>query len=185
MTRLDLLDALTDKLKVEFLGCMLPNKEGVAQQINIYSQWLPQGKGVSFDKRETFGLKSYEADDYTANFPCIIVRLDDMTDSEENKLTASTVTVKIMTGVYDAAPDVQGYRDILNVQERIRALLLEHRIISGQFIMRMPLRSRLLDVETWPIWWGEQEMIYTLGRPLQDWEYVHGGHRPPSMRQRP
>lgn len=179
MTRLELLLSLVSRLKERFTGYTLPNKEGVQQQISIFTQWLPQGKGITFDKRDAYGLKGYDEDDYNTNFPCIIARLEDMTDSEENKLTASTVNMKILTGIYDANPDVQGYRDILNVQEVIRQMLLEHRILAGQYVLRMPFRSKLLDVETWPVWWGEQEMTYTLGRPVMDWEYVHGGMRPP------
>ena len=175
MNRVDLLDTLVSVLREEFAGYYLPNKAGEMQEVKIYAQYLPQPQSITFTERERKGLAGYESADYESNFPCIIVKLDDMTDSEEGSVELSTVRVKVIAGVYDAEPESQGYRYILAMQDKIRLLLLDKRVIGGKFLLDMPMKSKLYDIETWPVWYGEQELTYHAGRPLQNWGYVHGG----------
>ena len=178
MNSMNVLDALVNWLKIEYQGYQLPNKGGVMQQVNIYAQYTPQPDGITYTDKARKGLAGYESADYESVFPCIVVRLGECTDTEEGAPSQSTVNVKLLTGIYDDTKDSQGYRYILAMQEKTRILLLEHRVIDKKYILQMPIKSRLLELETWPVWYGEQDLVFTAGRPLQNWEYIHGDMRP-------
>ena len=83
-----------------------------------------------------------------------------------------------MAGVYDESPECQGYMDLLNLQEVIRKWLLEERVLSRKFLLRMPLMSKLDDSDTWPVYFGVMELNYELGRPVRSSEYVYRYERP-------
>ena len=171
MTRLDLLNELHRRLTDLFKDYSLPNKAGVLQNVAVFKQYLPQPQGITFADRNT-GIKSYSESDYESNFPCVIVKLDEMTDYEERSRNHSQVNVTLLAGVYDESPECQGYQDILNLQEVMRAYLLEHRVVGRKFVLNMPLKSRLLELDTWPVWFGEMTLTFTAGRPVMRNEWV-------------
>ncbi len=190
MTRAELMNSLVSGLKTLLKGYTLPSRlqgtdgessgiQNVMQEVKVFLQYLPQPEGITFDSREYPNirkydrLKNYDADDYESNFPCVIVKLGDMTDSEEQSRNHSSVKVSILAGVYDESPECQGYMDLLNLQEVIRKWLLEERVLARKFLLRMPLMSRLDDSETWPVYFGTMELTYELGRPVRSSEYVY------------
>ena len=172
MTPLLLLDSLVYFLRDNFAGYQLVNKKGDLQQIKIYPQYVPQPAAITINNRAT-GLKNYSELDYDANFPCIVVRIVDITDKEEGKPDQSRANVKIITGIYDANPECQGYRDIMNIQDKIRDLLLTNRILIKKFMLDMPLITKILDADTWPVYFGEMNLVYNIGRPQQPDYYYH------------
>ena len=195
MTRAELIDSLTSGLKKLLKGYTLPSRlqgtdgessgiQNVMQEVKVFAQYLPQPEGITFDSREYPNirkydrLKNYDADDYESNFPCVIVKLGDMTDNEEQSRNHSSVKVSILAGVYDESPECQGYMDLLNLQEVIRKWLLEERVLSRKFLLRMPMVSKLDDSETWPVYFGTMELTYELGRPVRSSEYVYRYERP-------
>ena len=177
MTRENILDALVNWLGVEFSGYSLPNKSGEMQQVKIFAQYMPQPDGITYADKARKGIDGYESADYESNFPCVLVRLGEIIDTEEAAPSHSTVNIQVLTGIYDDTKDCQGYRYILSMQEKVRALLLEHRVIERKYILQMPMKSRLLDLETWPVWYGQQDLVYIAGRPVQNWDYINGGKR--------
>lgn len=183
MTRADLMEALTHELRELLRGYVLPSRlrgvdgvepsmQVVMQEVKVYAQYLPQPSGITFSEKST-GLKNYTSDDYESSFPCVVVKLGDMTDTEEQDRKHSSVNVSILAGVYDENPECQGYVDILNLQEVIRKHLMEHRVLGHKFLLRMPLVSRLDETETWPVYFGVMEMQYELGRPVRSSGYVY------------
>lgn len=178
MNRENILDALVNWLKIEFAGYSLPNKGGELQEVKVYAQYLPQPDGITYADKDRKGLEGYEESDYESVFPCIIVKLQEMTDTEEAAPAHSSVNVKVLCAIYDDTKDSQGYRYILGMQEKIRSLFLEHRVVEKKYILNMPMKSRLLELETWPVWYGEQDMIFTAGRPVQNWDYINGRRKP-------
>lgn len=154
-------------------GRSLPGKSGLLQDIKIFAQYVPQPSGITFADRDNKGLKHYEAGDYESNFPCIIVRLEDMTDLEERSRTHSICNVKLLIGIYDDKPECQGYVDVLDIQEAIRSYLLEHRILCSKHLLVMPVKCRLLDNDTWPVYFGEISLAYQVGRPVRAPEFVY------------
>ena len=100
------------------------------------------------------------------------MRLGEMTDSEERSVNQSLVNVTLLMGVYDEGVQCQGYRDVLNMQEAARVDLLEHRVLAGKHLLKMPVKSRLLDADTWPVYFGEMDLVYQVGRPMQGYGWV-------------
>ena len=183
ITRVDLMNALASKLRLLLRGYTLPSRlhglddehpeiQSVMQEVKVFCQYLPQPQGITFENRIT-GMKNYEAADYESNFPCVVVKLGDMTDGEEQARDHSHVKVSLLFAVYDESPECQGYVDLLNLQEHIRKWLLEQRVLAGKFLLRMPLVSKLDDTETWPVYFGTIEMMYELGRPVRSSGYVY------------
>ena len=173
MNQIRLLQDLVHRLTELFKGYSLPNKAGVLQEVQVFAQYLPQPEGLTLADKSQTGLKSYGDGDYESNFPCIIVKLVDQTDEEERGNDGSRVTVKILTGIYDEGKQCQGYVDVLNIQEKIRAYLLEYRVLVNKYLLLMPLVSKLIETETWPVYFGEQTMTYIVARPVQDSEWIY------------
>ena len=169
MIELELIDTLSAKLEDLFAGYTLLNKSKVLQQVQIFKQYLPQSAGMTIGGKQ--GIGGYSDSDYDNNFPCIIVRYIDHTDREERRIDQSITTIKIVYGIYDEAAECQGYRDILNMIEVTRINLLRERIIGNKFLVNMPLKTRLLDSDTWPVFYGEMDLVFTTGRPVMGRNY--------------
>ena len=174
MNRAVLIDDLVSRMKKVFAGYTLLNKAGVLQEVRVFGQYVPQPQGLTFSDKANAGLKNYGSSDYEMNFPCVVVRLGEMTDNEERSLTQSNVNVTLLMGIYDDGEECQGYRDVLNMQEKVRVDLLEHRVLAGKHLLLMPVKSRLLDAETWPVYFGEMDLVYQTGRPMQGYGWVEG-----------
>ena len=113
MTRAELITELTSGLGKLLKGYSLPSRmqgvdgiepsmQVIQQEVKVFAQYLPQPSGVTFEDRgyPTYKqpydrLSGYGADDYESNFPCVIVKLGDMTDTEENSREHSSVKVSI------------------------------------------------------------------------------------------
>lgn len=195
MTSLLLIDELVRVLEKLFAGYGLINSSGQYQSIKIFAQYLPRPKGpeisddadtTASEEAITLGrplddyevVNEYSQDEYYSRMPCIVVKMEAQQDREENN--ASSCQIKILTACledYDVksgtfTEESRGWRDVLNVQERIRTELLKNRIIGEKFLLMPPLKSRLVDVETWPVYFGEMEMNFEVFRPtMRDYIY--------------
>lgn len=181
MTRKELMDNLVATLREEFKGYELMGSSKELQPLQVYPQYLPQPAGVTVGNA---GLQNYKDDDYNSKFPCIIVRLEDMTDKEETGFPGSLANVKLIQGIYDPSEKCTGWQYLLDIQDRIRRVLFEHRVLGRKHVLRMPVTSRLLDVETWPVYFGEMSLVYTTGRPMMNAEYVYRPQPPQPPRER-
>lgn len=173
INRLTLIQDLTSRLSGLLKGYSLPGKSGLLQEVRVFAQYVPQPSGISFSTKDQRGLKNYSSSDYESNFPCVIVQLGEMNDVEERSKTHSTCDVRLLIGIYDDAPECQGYQDVLNIQELIRQYLLEHRILANRHLLMMPMKCRLLDSETWPVYFGEMNLLFQVGRPVRNSDYVY------------
>ena len=63
MNRIVLLDNLVERLSKVFRGYELPNKAGVLQEVQVFSQYVPQPQGITFGDKEQSGVKNYGASD--------------------------------------------------------------------------------------------------------------------------
>ena len=171
MNRAVLMQDLVALLKEEFKGYMLMNSAEEIQELHVYAQYIPQPEGITFG--QTPALKDYTEGEYNAHFPSIVVRLDDMTDSEEGSLIHSSVKVKLVIGVVDKSAECEGWKAILDIQEKIRDCLFEHRVLGRKHILRMPATSTLKECETWPVYFGEMDLLYEHGRAVMNSEYVY------------
>ena len=173
MNRASLITDLTQRLTELMRGYSLPGKTGLLQEVKVFAQYVPQPAGITFENRNSTGLKNYAPADYESNFPCLIVKLEDMTDLEERARTHSLCNVRILIGIYDDKPECQGYVDVLNIQETLRLYLLENRLLANRHLLMMPLKSKLNEVDTWPVYWGEMELTYQVGRPVRSADFVY------------
>lgn len=173
MIALMLLDALVARLQMLFKDYSLLGKSGQVQTVKVFPQFLPQPKGVTLKPRGgngndddgEDGEQEYGPADFESNFPCIIVKLDEGRDKEENAPDATRIDIRILVGVYDASPDCQGYRDVLNILERIRQDLLTSRYLERKYRLEMPCKWYLFEDQPWPIFFGQIETVWETGRP--------------------
>lgn len=164
MTALNLIDELCYKLKMLFEGYTLLNKNKVPQEVRIFPQYMPQPQSVTLSERVT-GLKNYTESDYEANFPSIVVQHLELSDFEENRIEMSVHKIRLLFGVFDDEPNCQGYRDILNMIDLVRNNFLVYRILANKFRLNEPMISKILDADTWPVYFGEMSLSYESGRP--------------------
>lgn len=171
MIELNLLDSLAEHLRELFKNYELPAKNGLLQTVKVFTQYLPQPSAITLKaKADTDSIvpQGYTSSDIESNFPCVIVKVDESTDSEEGTLTQTRIRMRLLVGTYDESPDCQGYRDVLNIIETIRQSLetMPERVLDGRYRMEMPLTHALFDDQPWPIFFGQIYTEWETGRPL-------------------
>ena len=177
MTSLNLLDALVSRLTELFANYELQAKSGLLQTVKVFAQYLPQPKSAEVnDDDDTESItepQGYSADDIESLFPCVVVKLDDMTDKEEGTLDAVRINARILVGIYDESLNCQGYRDVLNIIEVIRQdlLTMPARVLAKKYRLEMPLKSYLFDEQAFPVYFGQIESVWETGRPLMPNHY--------------
>ncbi len=172
MNAIELADGLSVWLVNCFEGYKLLNKNGILQEIRIFRQYIPQPQGITFTDTAQ-GMKGYDDSDYEANFPCVIVKCGDIIDNEENRLDMSRVNMRLLFGVYDASPECQGWRDIMGMIDKVRHDLMIDRVISRKYVVQMPITSRMLEADTYPVYFGEMSLVFDIGRPRRPYEFVY------------
>ncbi len=172
MNEINLQDCMCDLLQELFSGYQLLNKAGNLQEVQIFAQYVPQPSGITINSRNNTGVKNYSDTDYESNFPCIVVILNECEDKEERRIDSSLVKMTLLFCIYDDNPECQGYRDLLNMQERARDYLLVNRVVSEKFRVEMPIKTRLINCETWPVYFGEMDLLFQAGRPVMRKEFV-------------
>lgn len=102
MTPLDLQDALCDEIKELLKDYLYATSDGTRVPINVFSQNIPVP----------------ELDDDKDPIPYLIVRLQSG-DDDGKKDSTNVVNCVIVGGVMDDKPENQGYRDLLNIFQKI------------------------------------------------------------------
>ena len=186
MIELNLLDALVKRFTDLFRAYELPSKSGALQTVKIFPQFLPQPSAVTvISKADSTNIipQGYTATDIEGNFPCVIVKLGEVTDKEEGSLDHARANVQVVigtfdgvynsdSGAYEESKDCQGYRDVFNIIERIRLdlLTMPGRALDGRFMLTMPLTSGLAESE-WPYFLGYMNTVWEIPRPLMPNSY--------------
>lgn len=189
-----MIKAVKSDLEKIFTGYKLPNKAGVMQNVKVFSQYMPAPAGivVSDSAKGKTHTENYSAEDFEMNFPCVLVKLGEMTDREEGRLDMNGAEVRLMFGVYewhyvteDSESESESesesfksecWHDVLNMMELVRQSWLKERIIARRFKIEMPLVMNLLDEDTWPLYFGEMKLRITTGRPVRDMDYIYKGY---------
>lgn len=171
MTAMMLLDALVARMEELFAGWTLTAKDGSRQAVKVFAQYLPQPKAVTVKPKGDAPIQApegYGPADIESCFPCVVVRLDEGRDKEEGALDAARADVHILVGAYDESPDCQGYRDVVNVIEAVRQdlLAMPGRVLDRKWRLEIPTRWYLFDDQPWPVWFGQIETTWEIGRPL-------------------
>ena len=176
MTELGLIDALVAFLKKIFADYQLPAKSGLLQNVQVFAQYMPQPEAVEVNtddeeetaEEDTTEPLGYSATDIESNFPCVIVKFEECTVKEEGSIDAVRINVSFLVGTYDESADCQGYRDVLNIIDKIEQEILElpARVLAQRYRLEMPLKDYLPPEQPYPIYLGVIETVWETGRPL-------------------
>ena len=172
MIELALVNLLEERMQGVFRDYSLLTRGGELKTVKVYTQFLPQPKGISFrDKTMDDSIlpRGYEVDEIVTLFPCAVIRVDGTADEiDRSNLRRSVIRGKIVVGTYDDNPDCQGYRDVFNIMDRIRLELLgmPGRVLGEQFRLIPPYNSRLLDDNEWPYFFGSIDMNWECAQPM-------------------
>lgn len=138
-------DKLVEEISILFDGFKLKNAEGEKVSINVYPQFLPAKTGKK-DK---------------SHFPYILVII---LDGDIKETESNTCRVLFMAGTYDDDTNHQGYKDVLNVMQKIYNYLARNRIIDKKYELKYPIDWQLSDEDTYPYYFGAIETNWTVGK---------------------
>lgn len=132
-------DAIIERLNVLFDGDSfkkpLPDGTVSPAPLSVFAQGLP--------------AKQSEHD---IQFPFVIVKL--MQARQEKPDLAPRVRIGFIVGLYDDAPDNQGYRDLVRVLNRIVEDFKERPLTARYFELTYPIEVAPYEEETAPQWLG-------------------------------
>lgn len=154
MTPLELQKALKKRIEKIVEGFLLYSAKEVQKEIQVFEQHLP------------VKAKSQSRNPDSELYPCIIVYLD---EGERNDVNASNqVKVFLVIGVYDDEFDNQGYRDAMNVVEKIIQDLERSPVIENRFEMKHPLKWKYDDDDNGPYHFAWIETYFEIPRSLRE-----------------
>ena len=174
MIEINLLDTIVSELTELFADYELQAKSGAQQNVKVFAQHLPQPKEfeVATDnddsEEESIEAEGFSEVDIESLFPCVLAVLDGTEVKEEGTTDSYRIKLKILVGVYDDNANLQGYRDSLEIIEKIRQYLLslENRILGERYQLQMPMSSDLDGGENFPFFFGEINTVWETARPL-------------------
>lgn len=111
--------------------------------------------------------KAGKQDDISKSIPFVIVRYLNGEETENQ----GTATVKFIATTY--SQHGQGWRDPLNVLERLRQAILRKRIIASRFEIQFPFKIDAPEDRPWPYWVAWMTTTWSVGRPILT-EYEEG-----------
>lgn len=139
-------DFLVKELKNLFVGFKLKNAKDDNSDINIYPQYLPAKKGQKD----------------TDHFPFVTVKV--IEGEDPNETDANTCRIMLMVGVYDMDENYQGYKDVLNMLQRMYTHLMSDRIFDDRYAVEYPIKFTLTDEDYQPYFFGALDTTWTIGK---------------------
>ena len=156
-------DDLVDELAKIFSHFYLTTPEGERTQLHIYKQFLPVPTAVAIPETvtdEELEEGVYDAAILDNNFPYIIVRLEDgLIETIDHE---QTVYVALLVGVIDRSPENQGYRDILNIDQKVYERFAKNAILADRYECTMPIEWALQDEQSWPYFFGGMSLRFQM-----------------------
>lgn len=99
-------------------------------------------------------------DEFERAVPFVLVRFRSGEDTQD----AGTATVRLIATTYSRHG--QGWRDPLNVLERIRQGIITSRPLARQFDLQLPIKWEMPDEQPWPYWIAWITTTWAIGRPI-------------------
>jgi hypothetical protein len=160
MTPLALQEFLVTEIAALLEGIKLKNEAGELSNISVLSQYSPvddTGQAVH-------------------QFPFVRVLLKYGKDPSE--LEAYRWVVMFVAGVYDNSVDCQGYRDAINILQKIYAHLMRERVFNRKYLVEYPVhwiltddrwkstddRWNLTDESSYPYFYMGLKTVWTVGK---------------------
>lgn len=148
-------DFLVKEAQSLFDGFFLKNVKGEEAPLNVYPQHLPARKGQKD----------------TEHYPFIVVKLIDGKDL--NELDPNQCRVLFYCGIVDESEDYQGYRDSLNLIQKLYDHLMRKRIFDKKYEVEYPIEWSVTEEDYYPYYYAGLETIWTVGKVTrQDDEFV-------------
>ncbi|MGI6436406.1 MAG: hypothetical protein ACOX0F_13855 [Syntrophomonadaceae bacterium] len=122
---------------------------------------LETGKGQDKAPQVAEGWLPPKGSSDKPDFPYVIVRLCEGTDSEER----GQATIKIIVGTY--SEEIEGWKDVGNIIMRIRNTLLITRILNNRYQLELPLKWQLFEEQPYPEWIGQITTKWTIALPIE------------------
>jgi hypothetical protein len=138
MTPTKLQDSLVDDFKQQLAGFLLKNSKGDRVNLNIYPQNLP-------------AIKGQKDSEY---FPYVVIRVMEGESKDDQGEEENTCKIAFIAGVYDEDDNYQGYKDVMNVTEKIKQRLKTKKFYDNQFELTLPLKWLIHDEDTYPYYFG-------------------------------
>jgi hypothetical protein len=161
----ELQDLFIDDLRTTLAGIPLKNANGSRAKIKLFPQLLPIPE--TNDQQD---VEDEEETDAEAEFcPYCQVYFDgwELKNDDDDFKTGNIILVFC---TYDNNANRQGYRDILNLMNRV-----EHRFCTqphlGNFEAVAPMKAEPKDVDTWPYFYGVMELTFLCPRYVKEDHY--------------
>jgi hypothetical protein len=150
---LNLVDELVIFLTDGFKNYKLPTNKKTVKPPQIVGGFLPH-------KNSPIAVEP--------DFPHIIVRLMKGQDVLQvgNKGGQSQAHIRIIFGTY--SEDHRGWREIANIIEHTRQILLKKRTIGRKFCLKDEVKWDIPDDQPYPEWVGTMETIWLIAQPQEE-----------------
>lgn len=146
MTPTVLQDSLVSDFKQQLAGFLLKNSKGDRVNLNIYAQNLPAKKGQKDSE----------------HFPYLVVRVVDGENKDDQGEENNICKVAFIIGAFDDDDNYQGYKDVMNVIEKIIQRLKTKKNYNNQFGLTLPLKWLIHDEDTFPYYFGGIETQWNI-----------------------
>lgn len=148
-------DDLAEELGSLFADFRANSPGGERVPLNIFKQFLPIPTAQEIPDTVTdLELEEgiYDAVAEQVPFPYILIRLTDGVIT--NIGGEQTVSVNIIIGTVDRSADNQGYKDVLNIIQKIYERFSKNAILAGRYECAMPIEWALQEEESFPYFFG-------------------------------
>lgn len=159
MIPLNLVDELVLFLTNGFKNYQLPTNKKTVKPPQIVGGFLPPKNSPTA---------------VVPDFPHILVRLMKGEDELQisNKGGQSQAHIKIIFGTY--SEDHQGWRELANIMEHTRQLLLKNRTIGRKFCLKEKIKWDIPEDQPYPEWVGTMETIWLIAQPQEEVLHFEG-----------
>lgn len=151
MIPLKLQDYLEKKELPElFENFTLKDTNGNQAPLNIYPQYLPQK-----NKNKN-----------NSHFPFLTIIL--VEGEEQNDDAENLVKILFLCGVYDEDENNQGYRDSMNVIQKLYTNFKRKKILDNKYTFELPVKWMTNDDVTYPYFYAGLETYWSVGKIQQN-----------------
>ncbi|UNY40546.1 hypothetical protein KLER11_gp14 [Pararheinheimera phage vB_PsoM_KLER1-1] len=147
---LDMSDALRALIEECTSGLSMENSGGGTSAPAVYDAFVPKKARGKPDPV----------------LPFVVVRPSNGSDDPpEGNAYQSTVEAMLLIAVH--TQDDVGYRDVLNIIEKIRQRVLTNPIFGKRFLVARPVTWEISEDESWPNWYGVMTLQVTVPQPIE------------------
>lgn len=164
MVPIELQAALRDEVKKITESMKFKTPRGEQAGLNVFEQNLPMrvlNKQVESEQTMEMDEEDEEDEEGMEHFPYCVVKLD--AGKSASAEASHQVNVIIHVGIFDNSIVMDGYKNILNVFEKIRERFRKNPILANRFVAGDEVSWALADEdeETFPFFYGAMYMEWT------------------------